>query len=309
MLVLTLTLLFAELQSNYYTKVKIIRKFIKTRGNAPKDYIARSNVIKDVDFPSIFGCGTLDIYAAANATEPQPVLMWIHGGGYVGGDKTCIKSWAHILACETHIAVVSINYRLAPQQPYPAPVIQISEAFEFLARNEQKFNLDLDRIFLGGDSAGSQISSQYAALVYNGKLRRKMNLTPPVTREQLKGIILCCGFYNMDTVLKSHFPAIKTFIQAYTADRNITSYERRDELSTVKNLDEGYCDTLITCGYADPFLGQTFEMIDALDANGIYTDFYLPQNRKSGHEYQFTTTTAEADTALRKTVEFIEQRK
>lgn len=296
---------------NYYTAAKLLRLFIRPIGEFPESYLGRTRIIRDIDYLSAFCGGRLDIYTSADATKPQPVLLWVHGGGYVGGDKNCIRSWAPVIACENNIAVVSVNYCLSPEQHYPTPLIQISEAINFLAANAQKFNLDLNRIFLGGDSAGSQISSQYAALVYSAELRAKMNLVPPVTRNRLLGIILCCGIYNMDTVLKSHFPAIRTFTRAYTDFKKISRYGRRNELSTVKNLGEGYCDVFITCGRSDPLLGQTYEMIDALCARGIATEFYLPQGqgRRLGHEFQFTAGSAEADTALRKTVEFIEQRK
>jgi len=309
-LLIALIVLFAQFGSNYHTQVKVMRRFFKNKGTAPENYLELTSVITDVDYMSVLSNGILDIYTANDAIAPQPVLLWVHGGGYVGGDKSCIKSWAHVIAAELKIAVASVNYCLAPDQHYPGPIVQVGEALRFLTDNATRFNLDPTRIFLGGDSAGAQIASQYAALIHNDSLKKTMKIFPPVSDEQLRGVILCCGFYNMDNVLKSRFPAIKTFMWAYTNNKKLKTFARKNELSTAKNLENGYCDVFITCGDADPFLEQAKEFIADLEAANITADAYLPKvkGKKLGHEYQFLVGTTEADIALDKAVTFIEKR-
>lgn len=310
MLFVAIVALFANLGTSYYTQVKVIRHFFKNKGTPPDEYLEKTSVIKDIDYSSVFPRGSLDIYTANDAILPQPVLLWVHGGGYVGGDKSCIKAWAHILAAELKIAVVSINYCLAPEQHYPVPLIQLGESLRFLKDNAEHYNLDTSKIFLGGDSAGAQITSQFAAIVCNRTLRSQVKIYPPITPEELRGILLCCGFYNMDTVLKTHFPAIKTFMWAYTNAKKPSKHARKDELSTVKHVSDGYCDVYITCGNNDPFITQAHEFAYALNKSEICTDAYFPceKGRKLGHEYQFSIGTPEADTALDKAVKFIEKR-
>lgn len=308
-LTVVLAVLFSELKSNYYTRVKALRRFIKPIGKAPEYYLRRSTVSKDIAYNSVFPYGTLDIYTASDSTAPQPVVLWIHGGGYVGGDKSCIKAWAHVLAYKLKAAVVSVNYCLAPEQHYPVPIIQICEALAFLSENSLLFNLDTSRIFLGGDSAGAQIASQFACLVYSEKLRQAVKITPPINKEQLRGILLCCGFYNMETAAKSRFPAIKTFLWAYTHQKRISRFAGKDDMSAVKNLDSGYCDVYLTCGNSDPFLGQAQEFYNALAGANIPAEVYFPKvkGKRLKHEYQFRRS-PEADTALYKAVSFIEKR-
>lgn len=309
-LLIALVILFAQFGSNYYTQVKVMRRFFKNKGTAPDDYLERTSCNKDVDYQSVFPHGVCDIYTANDATAPQPVLIWVHGGGYVGGDKSCAEPWAHVMAAELHVAVVSINYCLAPEQHYPGPIIQLSEAIRFLGTNAAKFNIDPDRLFVAGDSAGAQITSQFAALVSNPELQTAMKIRPGIERTQLKGILLCCGFYNMDTVIASRFPAIKTFLWAYTNQKKIADFARKDELSTVKQLTCDYPDVFLTCGDADPFIKQAHEMLDALGNAQITTDAYLPKvkGKKLGHEYQFLVGTTEANIALRRAIHFVEQR-
>lgn len=309
-LLIMLIVLFAQFGSTYHTQVKVMRRFFKNKGVAPEDYRARTGRINDIDYQSVFPHGQLDLYTANDAANPQPIVVWVHGGGYVGGDKTCIESWAYILAAELKAAIASINYCPAPEQHYPGPLIQLSEALRFLTDNSARFGLDPERIFIGGDSAGAQIASQYAALVCSEPYRNTVKIHPPIAKSQLKGVLLCCGFYNMDTVIKSHFPAIKTFMWAYTNQKKLAKFDRKDEMSVIRHIDADYCDVFITCGNADPFIGQAREMTEALTAADICTDAYLPQpvGKKLGHEYQFMVGTTEANAALKKAMDFIAQR-
>lgn len=309
-LLITLIALFAQLGSNYYTQIRVIRRFFKNKGTVPEDAREKTSVIEDVDYESVFPRGKLDLYTANDAEGNQPLLIWVHGGGYVGGDKKAAEAWARIIAARLGVAVASIDYCLAPEQHYPVPIIQLAEALQFLCDNAQKFGLDMTRIFLAGDSAGAQITSQFAALVTNPALQNKMNLFPTIEKNALRGILLCCGLYNMDTVIRSHFPAIRTFMWAYTNAKKLHRFERKDELSTVKNVTADYCDAYITCGNADPFLKQAHELIKTLEDAGVPCEAYLPKSKgkKLGHEYQFLIGTQEADTALENAVNFIEKR-
>lgn len=309
-LLIVLIVLFAQFGSNYYTQVRVMRRFFRNKGVAPEDHRQKASKIANIDYHSVLNKGQLDLYVANDADGAQPLVVWVHGGGYVGSDKSCAEPWAYGIAAEKKAAVASINYCLAPEQHYPGPLLQLDEAVRFLTAQKERFSLDTDRIFLAGDSAGAQIVSQYAALVYNAKLQASMKFIPQIGRDRLKGVLLCCGFYDMDTVLRSRFPAIKTFLWAYTDTKNIRKFARKDEMSAVKNLDEGYCDVFLTCGDADPFIGQAQEMAAALAEANVPAEVYLPRvaGKKLGHEYQFAVGTTEANVALAKAMEFIEKR-
>lgn len=309
-LALAVTGLIAEFASNYHTQVRLIRKFFRIKDVTVNEYIKQTALNNNIDYMSAFPGGTLDIYTSNSATEPQPVLLWVHGGGYVGGDKTCIVPWAHETAAKLKIAVISMNYCLAPEHHYPVPLLQICEALRFLKNHESEYNLDTARIFIGGDSAGAQLTAQFAALVCNKELQTRMKITPPISASDLRGILLCCGFYNMDTVMKSHFPAMKTFLWAYTNKKKIGNFDKKDDMSAIKYVNSDFCSVYLTCGNADPFIDQAHEMSEILRAANISREIYLPapKGKKLGHEYQFDTTTEEGKIALDKAVNFIAAR-
>ena len=80
-LLIALAALFAQFGSNYYTQVKVMRRFFKNKGSAPEDYLERTSLEKDINYLSVFSHGTLDVYTANDAAAPQPVILWVHGGG------------------------------------------------------------------------------------------------------------------------------------------------------------------------------------------------------------------------------------
>ncbi|MCI8459700.1 MAG: alpha/beta hydrolase [Clostridia bacterium] len=309
-LMIALVALFAQLGNTYYTKVQVIRKLFRIKGEASEGSKQKVSVLYDIEYQSVLPHGLMDIYTPNETEDVLPVVVWVHGGGYVGGDKSFAEPWAYTIAAHKKATVVSINYCRAPEQHYPGPLLQLNEALRFLADNAQRFRLDVSRLFLAGDSAGAQIASQYAALVCNKNLQNSMNIRPAIAREQLKGLLLCCGFYNMDTVLKARFPAMKTFLWAYTDTKNIHKFARKNEMSTVKNIDDTFCDVFLTCGDADPFLGQAKEMAAALSAANVTADVYLPRTdgKKLGHEYQFALNEQEAQISLIRAMDFIEER-
>lgn len=307
-LLIVLTTLCAYFGNSYYARVNVIRHFFKNKGAVPNDYLLRTSILQDIEYGSVFPNGVLDVYTANDVQTPCPIVLWIHGGGYVGGDKSCVRTWAHVIADETKAAVVSINYCLAPDQHYPGPLLQIGEALQFLRDQSDRFSLDFNRIFLAGDSAGAQIASQYAAIVCNESYRNTVKIVPPITRDNLRGILLCCGFYNPNTVVSSRFPAIRTFLWAYTNTKKIDNYPRKDELNVISHITENYCDAFVTCGNSDPFLRQSLELTEALERKNVPAETYFPSEKKTGHEYQFLLGTPAANAALRKAVKFIEER-
>lgn len=85
---------------------------------------------------------------------PRPLLVYIHGGGWVTGDKQrAPQHWLPYL--ERGISYAAINYRHTPDNPLPAPVLDAARAIQFLRSKADEWNIDKDRIALTGGSAGA----------------------------------------------------------------------------------------------------------------------------------------------------------
>jgi acetyl esterase len=94
----------------------------------------------------------------AKSNVPTPVFVFIHGGGFRGGDKVSIPVNLLQLCLDSGISFVSLNYRLSHHAPYPAPMLDGARAIQFLRFKAEEWNIDPNRIAAGGGSAGSGIS-------------------------------------------------------------------------------------------------------------------------------------------------------
>jgi acetyl esterase/lipase len=248
----------------------------------------------------------MDIYRPAYAAKPLPVILWIHGGGYVGGSKDSRQDYGMALANAGYV-VANIDYGLAPDQLYPGPVLQANAALEFMAIHASEFGGDMSRLFIGGDSAGAQIASQVAAVISNDTLASVMGIQPAVQTEQLKGALLMCGLYNMDTVRATGFPNVDLFLNTYTGSDHFESFSRINELSTVKQITPDYPPVFITVGDGDPFSSQSAELAQALKSQNIEVDsvFFEDSNKELKHEFQYALDTIDGQETLEKTLDFL----
>lgn len=125
-------------------------------------FIASGSAVKaDTDIPyAIRGNSKLhlDIHYPAEATRPPyPTLLWIHGGGWRNGSR---QNW-HLVDWlpEKGFAVVSIDYRLTGTAPFPAQIEDCVSALEWIGNNGERYNLDTDKIFTAGLSAGAHLAT------------------------------------------------------------------------------------------------------------------------------------------------------
>ena len=99
--------------------------------------------------------------------EKLPVLVWYHGGGYVIGDLDTHDSACRALANEADCIVVAVDYRLAPENKFPAAVEDCFAALKWVAKNAAQLNADERRVAVGGDSAGGNLATVVSLLARN----------------------------------------------------------------------------------------------------------------------------------------------
>ncbi|KMO72406.1 Carboxylesterase NlhH [Mycolicibacterium chubuense] len=102
------------------------------------------------------------LHRPPGVATPGPALLWIHGGGYVIGDAAQDDVLCRRFARELGATVVAVNYRLAPEHPYPVPVEDCYAALSWLAELP---SVDPDRVAIGGASAGGGLAAALALLV------------------------------------------------------------------------------------------------------------------------------------------------
>jgi acetyl esterase/lipase len=104
------------------------------------------------------------IYAPESASGPLPGLLFIHGGGFILGNVAMFDGDAKRIAAEVGAVVVSVEYRLAPENPFPAGLDDCYAALAWTAKSATELGIDPARLAVGGDSAGGGLAAAVALL-------------------------------------------------------------------------------------------------------------------------------------------------
>jgi acetyl esterase/lipase len=98
----------------------------------------------------------LDLYVPKNATQPLPLVVWIHGGAWMMGDK---RPTPAVRLLENGFAVASIHYRFSTTAPFPAQIYDCKAAVRWLRANADQYGIDPNHIGVWGASAGGHLAA------------------------------------------------------------------------------------------------------------------------------------------------------
>lgn len=104
------------------------------------------------------------IHRPKDAADPLPAILHIHGGGYVAGAAADNEALHRPLAADLRCVIVSVDYRLAPETPFPGPVEDCYAALAWICRNAAELGVDLGRLGVMGESAGGGLAAALALL-------------------------------------------------------------------------------------------------------------------------------------------------
>ena len=138
--------------------------------------------VEDRKIPVPTGDIPVRIYTPAGKA-PLPVLCWFHGGGWVLGDLDGADATCRQIAKAAGCAVVSVDYRLAPESKFPTAAEDCYAATKWVAANAGALGVDAGRISIGGDSAGGNLTAVVALMARDrgGPALRLQLLVYPVT--------------------------------------------------------------------------------------------------------------------------------
>ena len=222
----------------------------------------------------------LDVYWPEGA-DLLPVIVNIHGGGYVYGNKEIYKRYCMDLA-RRGFTVVNINYRLAPRWKFPAPLEDIHNALVWLTDQGENYHADTERIFLVGDSAGAQLASQYAAMVTNPKYMALFAPLKPHPGIAIQAVGLNCGMYDA----KQQASAPRKGISLDYMGRKLSANDPR--LDVLGAITEHFPPAHITTACHDFLRPAAQPMLDLLTGKGILCKMDLygsEEDAATGHVF------------------------
>lgn len=125
------------------------------------------------------------LYTPSGATGPLPVMVYLHGGGWVVGSAMKTHDPAcRVLSERSGLVILSVEYRLAPEHPYPAALEDAIAAYHWVEQHAREFGGDPTRLALGGDSSGANLAAAATNRLgiegSTGALRAQLLLCPVI---------------------------------------------------------------------------------------------------------------------------------
>ena len=197
------------------------------------------------------------------STELLPALVWFHGGGWVVGNLDTHDPVCRAIANRAPCVVVSVDYRLAPEHPYPAAVDDAWAATEWVVQEALSLGADASRIAVGGDSAGGNLAAVVALRARDNGLPLAMQaLVYPVIDFNLASE----SYERLATGLNLTRAKMEWYWKAYLGDADGT----HPDASPLRAADHsGVAPALVLTAEHDPLVSEGEAYADRLNAHGV----------------------------------------
>ncbi|ASO20014.1 acetyl esterase/lipase [Actinoalloteichus hoggarensis] len=211
------------------------------------------------------------VYVPDSAGVAAPVLLWIHGGAFMLGDLDGSDSWCTRLADAAECVVVSVDYRLAPEHPYPAGLQDCLAVLDWIAEEAAAHGWDPARIAVGGSSAGAGLAAAVALWTrdHGGPKTVFQLLIQPVLddRRRTPSSTGLTGVPVFDS------PALEQMWRHYLAgwSGDVPPYAAPARAANLGGLPPVY----LTAADADPLRDEAVEYAGRLVEAGVPTEFHL----------------------------------
>ncbi len=205
-----------------------------------------------------------------HGTGPFPVLVYLHGGGWVAGSPRTHAKLAKRFAEAGHL-VFNVDYRLAPEHPFPAPLDDCLQAVRWAARAAARYGGDGSRLALGGDSAGGNLSAAAAIALADDpevRIRAALLIYGVFDFAALDGSLVATGAAVTPELARAGAEMTELMVGSYLgAERSpgLLADPRVSPLHAADRLPPSY----VMCGGADPLLPQTRALAEALRKAGV----------------------------------------
>jgi acetyl esterase len=220
-------------------------------------------VVRDVTVPGAAGAVRARVYDTVDRPD-RPLLIYFHGGGFVIGDLDSHDTLCRQLALDGGFRVVAVDYRLAPEHPFPAAPLDCIAAARGIVADPKAYSIDPSKVVVAGDSAGGNLATVVARdAARNGGLNVTLQvLIYPVTEMQRSG-------GSRDLFAEGYFltkARMDWFDMHYTG-----AVDHADErLSPLRfDVPKGLAPAYIVTAGFDPLRDEGKDYADKLEAAGV----------------------------------------
>lgn len=229
----------------------------------------------------------LDIYFPKGTTEKLPVIINIHGGGFVYGTKEVYQYYCMSLA-QHGFAVVNFNYTLAPKKKFPSQLGEINMVMEWIRDHKDSYPFDIENMFIVGDSAGAQLTSHYSAIYSNPAFEALFPFTVP-KECKVKAVALNCGLYSITDEVVRKNPMRKDYLGKLS--------DEDPRLDVLSNITCEFPPSYVMTSTFDFLKDAAKPMYELLLSRGVEAEYHLygtDETEYMGHVFHCNMNLKEA---------------
>ena len=240
--------------------------------------------IENVSYGSCDKWHLLDLYRPKDTEGKLPVLLNIHGGAWVYGDKKVYAPYCMYLATQG-FAVVNASYRLAPKHTFPAPLEDVGAMVEWVVDHAEDYGLDLSNLFFVGDSAGAHLATAYTAVQLNEAYANSFPGIKVDARFVPKGLLLNCGVFDMEVEWKKQGRALTPFLTDLLGEK--PTIEAVKQMSPAQYITSGFPPVHLTTSNGDFLRKHSYRLKEVLEKKGVEVAFkeYGEKKKPQGHVF------------------------
>ncbi|KRN99427.1 alpha/beta hydrolase [Companilactobacillus kimchiensis] len=218
----------------------------------------------------------LDIYLPEKVNGPIPTIINIHGGGFCYGTKETYQfyglNWA-----QRGFAFINPNYTLAPDATFPDELDEVNLYIHWVADHAKEYGLDINNVFLVGDSAGGQMAEQYITILTNPEYRKLFGY-------ELTDLHFRAAALNSPATFILDPGVISGALSSYFTD---TSDSQKEKLNTEKYIDQNFLPTYIATANEDFIRNNSIKLDGFLTARGAshICKMYGDEKNPRGHVF------------------------
>jgi acetyl esterase/lipase len=213
------------------------------------------------------------VYRPSGAVGALPVLIWMHAGGYVLGDLELDDFMLRHLVKVVGCAVVSVDYRLAPEHPFPAALDDCYSVLDWVGAGGAGSGIDTARIAVGGASAGAGLATALALLARDRSLEAisfQLLIYPAINdsnTEQVGQGVPENLFWSRENTLRSW----QAYLDGREGSTDVSAYAAPIRAADLSRLPPAY----VAIGTLDMFLPDTLDYVRRLTDAGVTTELHV----------------------------------
>ena len=262
--------------------------------------------IENVSYGSCDKWHLLDLYRPKDAEGKLPVLLNIHGGAWVYGDKKVYAPYCMYLATQG-FAVVNASYRLAPKHTFPAPLEDVGAMVEWVVDHAEEYGLDVSNLFFVGDSAGAHLATAYTAIQLNKAYAKSFPGIKVDERFIPKGLLLNCGVFDIEVEWKKQGRALTPFLTDLLGEK--PTVESVKQMSPAQFITSDFPSVHLTTSNGDFLRKHSYRLKEVLEKKSVEVVFkeYGEKKKPQGHVFHLNLKNKVGQECNADQLEFVKQ--